>query len=442
MKYGCVLTKLLMVMIAGLASMAGAQSQVKTLYRFRGYRDGGAPTGGLVIDASGNLYGTTYTGGRYYPLGITCGTVFELSPTTGGGWKKKTIYEFTGGADGCYPTGSIAIDASGNLYGASQFGGVITGCQWTSTLAVYGCGTVWQLSPATEGWAESTIYTFTPSIAFRPTGIVRDANGNLFGTARPPGDKFGLVYELSPTGGGAWIETTLHAFELSDGVFYDPSLLVDSSGNLFGNAYEGGTLGGSCGSFGGAGGCGTVYELSPSLGGWSFNRFAIPSTNRGIAPYGSFVEDSSGHLFGVATQGGADSGGVVFELSPVAGGGWTESVIHIFGGNYPKGYWPQGLISDGSFGFYGITNAGGKHDCIVGCGVVFHLVPSAQGGWSEFIVHTFTGGYDEYSPNSLIRDASGNLYGTTQAEHFDFEDCGGSVCGTVFKIINAASGGK
>jgi hypothetical protein len=238
-----VLKNLLMVVMAILlTSTAGAQIQFKTLYRFRGYRDGASPTGGLVLDPNGNLYGTTSTGGRYYPFGVSCGTVFKLSPTTGGGWKKKTIYEFTGAADGCYPTGSIAIDASGNLYGASQFGAVLTDCNWGGTLGIEGCGTVWQLSPSSVGWAESTIYTFNRNIASRPMGVVQDASGNLFGTAGPPQDKFGLVYELSPTGGGAWTETTLHTFELSDGVFYDPSLLVDSSGNVFGNAYEGEVL--------------------------------------------------------------------------------------------------------------------------------------------------------------------------------------------------------
>jgi len=176
--------------------------------------------------------------------------------------------------------------------------------------------------------------------------------------------------------------------------------------------------------------------LSPTGGGpWSIDKFALPNTNQGYSPVGSLVEDSAGNLFGAASAGGPEPGGVVFKLSPTTGGGWVESVIHIFGtasGN--KGFSPTSLISDGNGGFYGTTYAGGNTGCVVGCGVVFHLALTAQGGWAETVLHTFTDGYDESVPNALIRDASGNLYGTTTGPAYAFTSCT-PHCGTVFEIV-------
>jgi hypothetical protein len=444
MRHGPVVRSLAIVVVAiTLAVTAQAENRFKTLYRFREFQtDGGIPTGALVMDANGNLYGTTIYGGYFYqPFETTCGTVFELSPTKArrGGWEKKTLYKFTGEADGCIPTGSIVLDASGKLYGTAQFGAV-AGCptSFFGSGDVQGCGTVFELSPADGGWTESTIYSFSPKRdAFGPRGLSQDASGNLYGVARRVDDNGAeMVYELSPVGGGVWAEKGLRTFDYSDGLFLNSPLLLDSSGNLFGTATEGGKASGDCTTFGGDGGCGTVFELSPTGGGaWSIDKFALPNTNQGYSPVGSLVEDSMGDLFGAASAGGPEPGGVVFKLLRITGGGWVDSVIHIFGtasGN--KGFSPTSLISDGSGGFYGTTRAGGNTGCVVGCGVVFHLTPTAQGGWAETVLHRFTGGYDDSAPNALIRDAFGNLYGTTTGPASAFTSCT-LGCGTVFEIV-------
>ncbi len=415
-----VMVAIAMTLTPGAVAQAG---QFKVLHEFRGKFDGVAPVAGLIEDANGNLYGTTIGGGlnNDNTCNAGCGTVFELSPNGGGGWTKTTLHRFTGNADGGEPVFSLVMDGAGNLYGTNENGGSLL-------CGIPGCGTVFELSPdGSGGWTESTIYSFAPgSGGFSPTGSVQDASGNLYGVTGSGGANYGVVFELSLSG-GVWTETVLHTFDKSDGFGPNSTLLLDGSGNLFGTTIFGGVLTGACKA---VEGCGTEFELSPAAGGgWNFNEYVFSSPGKGLEPNGTAVEDSARNLFGVTSGGGDTRNGNVFKLTPVAGGGWTESVIHVFNGANGSG--PVGLVPDGHGGYYGATAQGGSANCNSGCGLVFDLTPGPGGGWVETVLHRFSGLYDGSLPNALFVDGNGNIFGTTEG--------GGSTacpggCGTAFEI--------
>jgi uncharacterized repeat protein (TIGR03803 family) len=217
----------------------------------RKHGDGGGPYAGVISDQAGNLYGTTEGGGAY-----NAGTVYELKPTTGGGWKERILYNFcpTGFpcADGADPgVGVLAMDGSGNLYGTTQVGGPNCGCG--------GCDSViYKLTRGAHGlWTESVLYNFkADSTGFSPgAGVVLDKAGNLYGTTTIGGSPqcgCGVVFKLSPSKNGKWKYTVLHTFVGSDGAQPDANLILDSKGNLYGTAVTGGTYG-----------YGVVFEVTP-----------------------------------------------------------------------------------------------------------------------------------------------------------------------------------
>jgi len=211
--------------------------------------DGSSPNGGLIFDAAGNLYGTTYTGGAY---GIhQYGTVFELTPKHGGGWTEKVLHSFGSGTDGQNPSASLVFDTHGNLYGTTYAGGA------------YQDGTVFKLSPRQGGgWTETVLHNFDfvggLSDGLGPySNLILDVAGNLYGTTSEGGNSScnsrrgcGTVFELSPRDGG-WTETVLHRFgvylgdgQYGDGQFPFGGLILDSHGNLYGTTQHGGAYGG------------------------------------------------------------------------------------------------------------------------------------------------------------------------------------------------------
>jgi uncharacterized repeat protein (TIGR03803 family) len=285
------------------------------------------------------------------------------------------------------------------------------------------------ISPAAWAVTETRIHTFNPAVD--PTGLVADSAGNLYGTTDSGGFyNSGTVFQVRPSPGGIWTESTIYSFTGgSDGAGPEAVLTLDAQGNLYGTTQVGG--GGSCG-------CGTVFELSRSTGGeWtettlhSFAGGADGSNPR----YTNLVFDAVGNLYGVTEFGGSAGEGTVFELSPQEGGGWTESVLYEFAGGASDGANPLGgLVFDTAGNLYGSAESGGSSNCGGGCGGVFELSPEAGGGWKEQMLYFFQGSNDGYSPDSLlIIDSAGNLYGMTQF--------GGSLfCGTVFKLSRAAGG--
>jgi uncharacterized repeat protein (TIGR03803 family) len=394
----------------------------EVLYTFQGTPDGSIPNG-LIFDSSGNLYGTTQSGGT-----ADLGAVFELSPNGSGGWKETVLYSFQGSGDGQNPQAGLIFDPSGNLYGTTS--GSLTGC-W-----VAGCGTVFELSPnGSGGWTETTLHTFQAGNdgVYPIAALVRDQAGNLYGTALAAGDMgctgsdigCGTVFELSPNGSGGWTNATLYAFTGgSDGSRPLAGLVLDNAGNLYGTAATGANP--TCYE-----GCGVIFELSPNgNGGWTDTvLYTFQGGNDGGGP-NSLVFESSGNLYcNTATPGLL---GTIVELSPNGSGGWTETTIYGFQGDN-DGESPYGtLVFDQSGNLYGATEFGGGGGGVNGfcfdfCGTVFELSPNGS-GWTETILYIFQRSTDGYYPTGVILDAAGHPYGTAQGGKT-------SCCGVVFEVL-------
>src|SRR5450432_432099 len=277
------------------------------------------PESPLVRDSAGNLYGTAWGGGASGD-----GTVFELSPT-GSGWSFKVLHSFDG-TDGSHLQTAVAIDASGNLYGTAICGGssaetvnifeLAPDCRGTP-----GVGTVWELSPQSDGsWTETTLYNFAGGTdGANPSALgqlIFDAAGNLYGTTHNGGAHgLGTVYELSPNGDGTWSEKILHSFNGKDGIAPSGNVIADAAGNLYGETFGPGCYLG-CGSGGETGGQ-LVYKLSPNADAtWTetvLHRFDDPVSS---GPAMGLVMDAVGNLYGTTWMGGTYNNGVVFEITP------------------------------------------------------------------------------------------------------------------------------
>jgi uncharacterized repeat protein (TIGR03803 family) len=335
----------------------GGWSQ-KTLHNFDyNGTDGVSPFGGLVMDTAGNLYGTTYVGGAN-----DAGVVYELVKQAGGGWRERILHNFNKtGTDGQWPEAGLAIDAAGNLYGTTVAGGV------RNRTCDVGCGTIFELSPSGGGWKEKILYAF-PSDGNGGFGAncapIFDSAGNLYGTAGNGGAyNYGTVWQLVPTTSGMWTENNLYNFDNTGIGGYTPTgtLVFDSAGNLYGPTTNGGTWG-----------TGTIFKLSPAGGGvwnaswlYSFNG----NTGDGTFPNGNLIFDASGNLYGTALHGGSSGWGMAFELTP-ATGAWTETVLTGF--NVTNGASPQGgMLFDSAGNLYGITSAGGSF----GGGTLYEITP-------------------------------------------------------------------
>ena len=381
-----------------LSSLSQAQTET-IIYDFLGGGPLGNPSfpvAGLTLASSGNFYGITQEAGAN-----NAGSVFELSPISGGGWQETPIYSFTGGTDGALPWSSVAIDSAGNLYGISSNG------QASNGSSLYGA--VYQLSPITGGgWHFTVLHDFIGGLdGGGPIGgLVVDSAGNVFGTSSYFGaGGQGTLFELSPKSGGGWHFTVLHSFTGgTDGGEPYGNLISDPAGNLYGTASQGG-LATHC-----KGGCGVVFKLSPTAGSaWHFSVLNSFTGADGQTPWAGVTRDASGNLFGTTTAGGTDRSGTVFELSPRAGGAWHETLIHSFtdgdDGATPK----AGLALDSLGNLYGAAEYGGSSSI----GVFFEFSHSS-GTWIETVLHTFTGDPDGQDPTGTpIFDSSGNLYGTT-----------------------------
>jgi uncharacterized repeat protein (TIGR03803 family) len=227
-----------------------------------------------------------------------------------------------------------------------------------------------------------------------------DKAGNMFGTGY-------AAFELSP-GFEGWKEVALHDFTCRNADGCEPlaGVILDAAGNVYGTTEMGGNP--RCG-----GGCGTVYELQPTSGGWKEHILHdFGAIGDGAVPgVGALTLDSAGNLYGTTGGGGATGYGTVFKLTPQPDGHWKETILHNFTGG-AQGVQPAaGVVMDKARNFYGTTTAGGDPNC--GCGVVYKLSPGSNRKWIYTVLHRFTG-YDGAGPNAnLILDDKGNLYGTT-----------------------------
>ena len=392
------------------------------IYNFQSVTDGWGPQGGVVLDGAGNVYGTTAAGGS---TSCSCGTAFELSPNSNGAYTKKTIHNFSGYAGSQLGTlAAMVFDSQGNLYGTTPDG--------NGHLNVSDGGTVYRLSPGSSGWTYTVLYGFPASDGHGPgAGPTFDSAGNLYGTTTSGGlPEAGTVYELSPAGNGVWTEKLLYSFYGgNDGATPYSNIVIDSSGNLFGTTKYGG--GGSSSGFGtvfelqppaAAGGAWTETVLH------SFTDSFTDGGNADSTP----VIGGNGALYGTTYTIAGNGAGSVFRLTPPAapGGTWTEDAIFRSGG-FSGGLTPNGLTREASGALFGTTLLGGIDCPTNGCGVVFELEPVKGGTWPETILHDFTGqngdGATPYPFSILAIGANGAIFGTTTA--------GGSAgMGVVFEI--------
>ncbi len=408
---------LLFFMTAGVLI---AQNQI-TLHRFH-LKDGAGPQGGLIGDAQQNLYGVSYAGGNgnclYGNLPSGCGTVFELSPVSGGGWMEQVLYNFQGGNDGLFPMAGLIFDQSGNLYGTTSAGGM--GCGFGPDS---GCGTVFELRPPSQpggSWTETVLYRFTGGAdESYPTGsLLFDSLGNLYGTTQGNGS-FGTVFELTPSSpGNPWVETTLHVFDPSqhggDGESPHAGLVFDGAGNLYGTTADGGVTNANC-SFG----CGTVFQLRPPAspdGNWTEKiAYSFQGGLDGEHPFGN-LSYIRGTLVGTTIRGGQHGWGTVFQVAQSLQG-VSETILYSFQGGSDGGLPVASLVPDSMFNLYGTTEVGGSANCASndGCGSVFQLVPPVSPGsaWSENILYAFQGGNDGSSPEGALVLSGNWLVGLT-----------------------------
>jgi uncharacterized repeat protein (TIGR03803 family) len=210
--------------IPAFAAASPASPKTVILYNFKGTPDGSQPSGSLLYDASGNLYGASAGGDPQVTCGSGfpgCGTVFELiAPASQGGtWREQILYSFTGGADGGNSS-SLVMDAQGNLYGSGAVGGDVNNV-YCASLGFSGCGVIFELSQQNGVWSETVLHTFEgPDGAEPRSPLTFDPNGNLYGsTEYGGGNGGGAVFEMSPNDDGTWAETVLYNFAspFSDG---------------------------------------------------------------------------------------------------------------------------------------------------------------------------------------------------------------------------------
>jgi len=335
-----------------------ASGKETVLHSFVGGKDGSTPTSGLTMDAQGNLYGTTYTGGSTDCFnGYGCGVVYELSPRQGG-WKETILYAFKGGSDGgLLSFGNLARDTDGNLYGTTMYGG---NRPWP-----HGGGVVYKLTHRHGRWVHTTLYAFgTTSKKDGATpygGVNLDAKGNVYGTTFYGGSAgAGTVFELDAVGS----ETFLFSFGISgDGEFPEAGLVRDGAGNLYGTTMSGGDP--SCV-------CGTAFKLDTSGTETVLHVFAgYPSD--GASPR-QLTLDAAGNLYGTTYYGGDSTDclsnnqpigcGKVFKLSPSG----DETVLHNFS-HVTDGSEVWAGVTLGGGNLYGGTLAGGP----AGNGIVYKL---------------------------------------------------------------------
>ncbi len=304
------------------------------LHAFEGGSDGAGPVSALILDSSGNLYGTTSSGGTGTCSG-GCGTIYTI--TSKG--TEKVLYSFQGGTDGWDPQGNLVADGNGNLYGVTREGGD-------------NFGTVFELK---SGGSEAVLYTFTDRNdgAFPVGGLVRNKKGDLFGTTTwDPVYGSGTVFKLTATGQ----EKPLYTFTgRNDGGMPEAGLIKDGAGNLYGTTF-----------WDGLNRDGVAFKVAPDGTETVLYSFCAQlNCTDGAYPVAGLIFDKSGNLYGTTQNGGAYNNGTVFRLATDG----TETVLHSFGGKRSDGALPVSSLTEVNGYLYGTTDAGGAN----GAGVVFKV---------------------------------------------------------------------
>jgi uncharacterized repeat protein (TIGR03803 family) len=402
-----------LALLASASSGAGkgdGQYKETVLYSFCGQAvcsDGGYPLGDLIADAQGNLYGTTFQGGAN-----SGGIAFQLTPRGNGHYTETVLYSFCAQADcadGEFPRAGLIADAENNLYGTTAGGGSHD-------------GVVFEFTPKGNGhYKETVLHSFSTQIDYADgteplAGLIADAQGNLYGTTIGGGANCtdnggcGTVFKLTPKSNGTYKETVLYSFcaqdGCADGDYPHAGLIADAQGNLYGTTSQGAVDNG-----------GAVFELTPRGNGHYketvlYSFCAQANCADGEDPQADLIADPQGNLYGTTVYGGANNGGAVFKVTPRG----KETALYSFcaqdgctDGSYPV----AGLIADAQGNLYGTTPSGGVN----GGGTAFRLTHKGREHYKETVLYTFcaqTNCADGNAPFAgLIADAQGNLYGTT-----------------------------
>ena len=406
-------TKLLAVAITCALAVIGAPAQTfSVIYNFSGGADGSTPMAGLTMDRAGNLYGTANYGGNVGGNcgAAGCGTVFRLT-SHNANWVFTPLYAFAGGNDGANPqAANVVIGPNGSLFSTTFLGG------GTCDGNAQGCGTVFNLQPPPTtcrtsqcAWNENVLFRFSGENGSGPVGaVVFDSAGNLLGVTILGGlNHGGTVYQLNS---GNWQESVLsHPYG-----YPGSGITLSNTGNLYGSTFSGGNNYGS------------VYELVQQGSEWILTSlYKFNNASDGGYPKAGVIFDQAGNLYGATGASGSGNGGTVFELTP-SNGNWTYNTLYSFTGpnNGALVVGPVAtLVMDNAGNLYGTTLVDGAQ----GYGAVFKLTPS-NGTWTYTSLHDFTNGSDgAYPYSNLVFDAQGNLYGTASAG-------GANGLGVVFKI--------
>ncbi len=390
-----------------LASSATQAQTFNVLYTLNGGSDGSGAANGLAIDRAGNLYGTAYTGGiSNCPFDPPgCGTVFKLSRHNGS-WIYSVLYSFTGVSDGWWPQ-TIVVGPDGSLYGTTIFGGNPNSCG-------YGCGTVFRLQPPATfcrsvscPWTKTTLFQFGHILdgAGPSSSVTFDSAGNLYGTTNSYGENQAGTVWELSRSNGGWTYNILYQLELTGGRTGN-GVAFDARGNIWDTGY-GGTA--NCGGPHQPYECGTLWELTPSSSGWNQSIVYTFNSTTGGAPLGPLVSDQAGNYYGTVTDNGPAGNGGVFQFTPSGG---EYNLLYAAPGNVNVANGPQGgVVIDGAGNIYAADPANGSHDD----GYVIRLTPS-NGHWLYTDLHDFTGGSDGAAPfGPLVVDEQGNIYGANAA---------------------------
>ena len=400
-----------------LTNFAAGQTY-KVLHSFGAPGDGFSPTGSVIFDAQGNLYGETYDGPvSTQCLGQGCGTVYELKPNGDGTWSESLLHVFHG-IDGAYPAENLAKDSHGNLYG-------VVGCTTTPPYCGAYDGGIFQLASQSDG-----TYTFSIIQRFAPHGtsgygigwltVVPD--NNIYGVLEGGGTSDrGVSFVLRQSAGGIWSQVITQNFGPYTGPLastpYGP-IAIDANGNVFGSTW-----------YGGSNQVGAVYELSPHGPLHWVQTVLYNFTPPNPQPNGVTL-GPDGSLYGTTQGNGSDQHGTVYRLTPNGDGTWTYALLYSFQGG-PDGAGPFGAVTFDSAGnMYGVTVEGGYAGCEYGgCGTIYKLTRSGN-QWIKSTMYRFEGGTQGYEPvGQLTLDAAGNIYGVA-----DFGGAYGQFNGLIYEF--------
>jgi uncharacterized repeat protein (TIGR03803 family) len=385
-------------------SSGAATPVLTTLFSFDG-NNAAHPDAPVIVDAQGNLLGTTSGGGNQACAG-GCGTVFELVKTNGGYASSPTILVTFDHDNGAAPQASLIADASGNLFGTTRYGG--SGCGGN------GCGTVFEIAKTDQGYASAptTLVRFDLTNGAQPAaGLIFDVDGNLYGTTYGGGSTAcaggcGTVFKIAKTGQGyASTPTTLVSFDGTNNASPTASLIFDAQGNLFGTTSAGGNT--NCDN-----GCGTVFEIAKTRSGYA----GIPTTlvsfdgSSGANPAAGLIFNQKGDLLGTAFSGGPYGLGTVFQIAKTRNGyaSLPSTLVSFNGANGASPF--SGLIADARGNLFGTSVGGTDYP-----GTVFELAKTRSGYATTLtILASFNvNGVISAEPTGLVADVQGNLFGPT-----------------------------